>query len=99
VASKRVALACCRRLHESPPDDLYPDPDAPPLQDALSSLGIPSRLVSWDDPSIQWEQFSHVVISSTWDSVDRPGEYLTWARHVAGLHESRYANGVIPRAA
>ena len=82
---KRTALAGCRRADDSAPDDLYPDADAPHLQDALSSLGVASTMVSWDNPSVDWEHFSHVVISSTWDSVDRPDEYLAWARHVADV--------------
>jgi hypothetical protein len=85
VASKGTALACCRRADDSAPDDLYPDADARRLQDAFRSLGVSSTMVSWDDPSIDWELFGHVVISSTWDSVDRPVEYLAWARHVADL--------------
>ena len=78
-------MAGCRRAADSTPDDLYPDPDAPHLLAALRSLGVSSALVSWDDPSVAWQQFSHVVISSTWDSVDRPFEYLAWARHIADV--------------
>jgi len=85
VESRRVAVACCRRATDAAPNDLYPDPDAPPLQAALRSLGVSSALVSWDDPSVPWKKFSHVVISSTWDSVDRPCEYLAWARQVADV--------------
>jgi hypothetical protein len=83
VGSRRVAVAGCRRAHDAAPDDLYPDADSPHLQRALEALGVPSMMVSWDDPSIAWGQFSDVVISSTWDSVDRPDDYLAWARHVA----------------
>jgi hypothetical protein len=78
-------VAGCRREADSAPDDLYPDPDAPPLRAALRSLGASSALVSWDDPSIAWDRFSHVVISGTWDSVDRPDDYLAWARRVGDV--------------
>jgi hypothetical protein len=78
-----VAVACCRRSDDADPSDLYPDPDAGPLQAALGRLGAESTLLSWDDPAVGWESFSHVVVSSTWDSVDRPGEYLDWARSVS----------------
>lgn len=83
MGSSGIAVAGCRRANDAAPDDLYPDPDAPHLQHALGAMGVPSTTVSWDDPSIAWEQFSHVVISSTWDSVDRPDDYLAWARYVA----------------
>jgi glutathione synthase/RimK-type ligase-like ATP-grasp enzyme len=77
-----VAVACCQS-GEGDPEDLYPDPDAGPLQAALATLGASSRLVSWDDPRVEWASFSKVLVSSTWDSVDRPIEYLDWARRVS----------------
>ena len=83
VVGREVAVACCRRSAEAGPTDLYPDPDAAPLQAALSQLGALSTLVAWDDPAADWGSFSHVVVSSTWDSVDRPTEYLAWAHGVA----------------
>lgn len=43
--------------------------------------------MAWDDPSVEWGAFSHVVVSSTWDSVDRPAEYLGWASRVAELSD------------
>jgi hypothetical protein len=78
----KIAIACCRRSAGSAPDVLEFDADAAPLQSALSKLGVSSSLVSWDDPSTEWATFSKVVVSSTWDSVDRPEEYLAWARAV-----------------
>jgi hypothetical protein len=50
------------------------------LQAALASLGVGSTLVAWDDPGVEWASFCSVLVSSTWDSVDRPVEYLAWAR-------------------
>jgi hypothetical protein len=82
VAERNVAVACCRGSVEAGPTDLYPDPDAAPLQSAISELGARSTLLAWDDPAAQWGSFSHVIVSSTWDSVDRPAEYLAWARRV-----------------
>jgi hypothetical protein len=82
VAEWNVAVACCRRSGEAGPTNLYPDPDAAPLQAALSELGARSTLVAWDNPAAEWGSFSHVVVSSTWDSVDRPVEYLAWAQRV-----------------
>jgi hypothetical protein len=54
-----------------------------PLRSALGDLEVESVWVSWDDPSIEWGDFDRVLISGTWDSVDRPVEYLDWARRVA----------------
>jgi hypothetical protein len=83
MGAKTMALACCRREVDSEPEDLYPDPDAGPIEAALSELGVVARRVAWDDPTVDWSYFSKVVITSTWDSVDRPTEYLAWARRVA----------------
>ncbi len=80
-----VALAACRRFGAASVTDLYPNPDAAPLQEALRALGARSKLIAWDDPDVDWGSYSHVVISSTWDSVDRPAEYLAWARDVAAV--------------
>lgn len=79
-----VAIAACRRTDESPPADLYPDPDAELLRPALVAAGASEvALVSWDDPGQDWSRFDIVVVSSTWDSVDRPTEYLAWTAAVA----------------
>ncbi|MDQ2754393.1 MAG: hypothetical protein M3R71_02465 [Actinomycetota bacterium] len=82
-----VAVACCRRSGDAEPGDLYPDPDAGPLQAALIVLGASSSLVSWDDPRVDWASYSKVFVSSTWDSVDRPAEYLAWARRVSAVSD------------
>lgn len=80
---ENVAVACCRRSADGDPQDLYHDPDAAPLQAALDELGVPSTLMAWDDLGAEWGSFSHVVVSSTWDGVDRPQEYLAWGRRTA----------------
>lgn len=87
VEGSDVAVACCRRSEDAEPDDLYPDPDATPLRAALVALGASSSLVSWDDPRVDWASFAKVFVSSTWDSVDRPDEYLAWARRVSKISD------------
>jgi glutathione synthase/RimK-type ligase-like ATP-grasp enzyme len=83
VSHANVALAGCRRLGDGDPADLYPDRDVAPLRSALHKVGVGSKWVSWDDPAIEWATFSHVVVSGTWDSVDRPEEYLAWVQRVS----------------
>jgi glutathione synthase/RimK-type ligase-like ATP-grasp enzyme len=78
-----VAVACCRREVDSAPNELYPDPDLDPLLAAFAAAGVPATALAWDDPAVRWDSFSPVLVSSTWDSVDRPGEYLAWVRSVA----------------
>ncbi len=80
-----VALAGCRRTDDSAPGDLFPDPDAGPLRAALAARGATSTLVAWDDPAVDWAAFSQVLISSTWDSVDLPKEYVAWARAASAV--------------
>jgi hypothetical protein len=82
---REIAIACCRRTVESQYSDLYPNSEAGPLRLALEALGASVRLVSWDDPTLSWERLDRIVVSSTWDSVDRPADYLVWADHVASL--------------
>lgn len=89
VEAADVAVACCRRTAGAAPGDLYPDPDAGPLRAALAAIGATSALVAWDDPTPDWAAFPVVLVSSTWDSVDRPSEYLAWARSTAAVTSLR----------
>jgi glutathione synthase/RimK-type ligase-like ATP-grasp enzyme len=82
VHSADVLIACCRNEADSAPDDLYPDPDSEQLRSELARRGVRAALVSWDDPTVEWDAARLVLIRSTWDSVDRPDEYLAWARAV-----------------
>ncbi len=77
-----LAIACHRAAAAGDPRELFPDPDSELLQEALARLGVGSRLVSWDDPAVDWAECPLTVIRSTWDSVDRPQEFLAWARAV-----------------
>jgi glutathione synthase/RimK-type ligase-like ATP-grasp enzyme len=83
----RVALAACRLSPTSGPSELYPDDDWPLLSQALGALGVEARQIAWDDPSVRWSEFDRIVIRSTWDSVDRPAEYLAWAEAAAAVSE------------
>ena len=47
-------------------------------------------MLAWDNPSVAWETIQIVIVRSTWDSVDRPREYLSWAERVD--HVSRLVN-------
>lgn len=80
-----VAIACCRRTVEAGPEDLYPDPDSELLRNELIARGFSTELVSWDNPNLDWSARAAVVTRSTWDSVDRPGEFVDWARRVEAL--------------
>ena len=79
-----MAIASCRASVGAEATDLYPDADWPLLSAALRDAGIDALPISWDDAGADWRRFDLTVIRSTWDSVDRPGEYLTWARGTAG---------------
>jgi glutathione synthase/RimK-type ligase-like ATP-grasp enzyme len=48
-------------------------------------VGLAAELVSWDDPNADWANRDLVVLRSTWDSVNRPDEYLAWIRYVDGV--------------
>jgi hypothetical protein len=82
----RIAIAACRSADDAPPTSLYPDADAVLLEPALLAAGASVvRVVSWDDPGVDWASFDAVVVSSTWDSVDRPSEYLGWVADVGAV--------------
>ena len=81
----QVAVAACRFEAGGPATELYPDEDWPLFERALGDLGLDPAHLSWDDPDVDWSSFDIVVVRSTWDSVDRPTEYLAWARQVAAV--------------
>jgi hypothetical protein len=76
----RVAIVACRSGRGAARDDLYPDDDWPLLQAALEVVGVDAARLAWDDDEVDWHSFDVVVIRSSWDSVDRPVEFLAWSR-------------------
>lgn len=85
MASMRpqVAIAACRAFDGADPTDVYPDPDWPLLSAGLKDAGADAISISWDCEDLDWDRFDIVVINSTWDSVDRPREFLRWAQATA----------------
>ena len=59
------------------------DPDLPPLVDALVRLGAGVSTPCWDDPAVDWSTFDLAVLRSTWNYVERIGEFRAWARRCA----------------
>lgn len=55
------------------------DPDMPPLVAALEALGARVDTPCWDDPAVDWSRYDVAVLRSTWDYVERIGEFLDWA--------------------
>ncbi|HWJ85639.1 MAG TPA: hypothetical protein VNR62_09425 [Cellulomonas sp.] len=74
-STARLALATCAELPELDPDDK-------PLRDALLERGIATDVVVWDDPTVDWGTYQHVLIRSTWDYTDRPTQFTDWTRRV-----------------
>jgi glutathione synthase/RimK-type ligase-like ATP-grasp enzyme len=48
------------------------------LLDLLKEEGLEVEVLSWDNDHVVWEQFSQVVIRSTWDYHSRIDEYKAW---------------------
>jgi len=74
-STARLALATCAQLPDLDPDDL-------PLRAALDARGLATDVVVWDDPTIDWSAYTHVLIRSTWDYSDRPTQFADWTRRV-----------------
>jgi glutathione synthase/RimK-type ligase-like ATP-grasp enzyme len=52
------------------------------LDAALTSQGLASRWVVWDDLGVDWAHAEVVAVRSTWDYGSRLGEFLGWAAGV-----------------
>jgi glutathione synthase/RimK-type ligase-like ATP-grasp enzyme len=59
------------------------DEDLPPLLDALRARGHVAEAVAWDDPTVSWSRFDLVLLRSTWNYTECPGEFLRWCEAVA----------------
>lgn len=68
---KKIAVASCADLPEWEVDDH-------PLIQHLSAANH-VRVVSWDDESIDWQQFDAVLLRTTWDYHKHLGKFLRWA--------------------
>ncbi|MEZ0448207.1 ATP-grasp domain-containing protein [Cellulomonas sp. ICMP 17802] len=71
----RLALATCAELPELDIDDHA-------LRDALLARGVATDVVVWDDPTVDWGTYPHVLIRSVWDYTDRPAQFADWTRKV-----------------
>lgn len=59
------------------------DEDLPPLEEALRRQGARVATPCWDDPQVDWSTFDLAVLRSTWNYVERIGEFRQWARRCA----------------
>lgn len=73
-----VLLATCDPLPE-------PDPDARPLERALTAAGLSWRWAAWHDAVEDWRAGA-TLIRSTWNYLHDPPGFLAWAEaaHAAG---------------
>ena len=76
----RLALATCAELPDLDPDDQL-------LRDALVERGIGVDAAVWDDPTIDWASYQHVVVRSTWDYTERQAQFVDWTRRVEQTSE------------
>ena len=72
----RIALVTARRAQAL-------DEDLPPLVAALAGRGAKADTPCWDDPAIDWSAYDAAVLRSTWDYMDRLGEFLAWVDRCA----------------
>jgi len=70
-SSWKVAFATNTAWPDSTPDDRLAISE-------LESLGVHAIPAIWDEPSVDWAQFSAVILRSTWDYFHRPVEFLDW---------------------
>lgn len=61
-------------------------PDGEPghelLESALTARGIEWAWAVWDDAGVDWSAADLIAVRSTWDYVERPEDFLAWARRV-----------------
>lgn len=66
----RIAFATCASLPGGEADD---QPTAKLLN---------AEFVVWNDPTVDWDRYDHVVVRSTWDYTRYRDEFVEWARSI-----------------
>ncbi|WP_457833193.1 hypothetical protein, partial [Staphylococcus aureus] len=54
-----------------------------PLLDACRASGLDVSMAGWDDPTVDWSQFSVVVPRSTWNYYEHEQLFRAWVTKVA----------------
>lgn len=75
MPSNSVTLVTSQNARELSTED-----DA--LLDALTVLGVPTKIVSWDDESYGWESSPLTILRTTWDYHRRLPEFQAWLDRV-----------------
>lgn len=57
------------------------------LLDALAAMGVPAKLVAWNDENFDWMLATTVLIRTTWDYHLHLPEFLAWVDRVASRAE------------
>lgn len=65
--------------------------------DALKARGIPVSCAVWSDASVDWSQFSHVILRLCWDYHLRLEEFLAWVDRLEKAHVNVYNSKEIIR--
>lgn len=53
------------------------------LLDALAAMGVPAKLVAWDDENFDWILATTVLIRTTWDYHLHLPEFLAWLEKIS----------------
>lgn len=59
------------------------DKDLGILSCALDASGVKWNIVNWDNPQVQWSEYSIAVLRSPWDYHERIAEFSAWLNAVA----------------
>ncbi|GII86407.1 ATP-grasp domain-containing protein [Sphaerisporangium siamense] len=74
-----------------------PDDDRDVMLAHWRDAGVDGAAVRWDDPAAVWEAFDAAVVRSTWDYVERRGEFIAWARRASAATRLLNPPSVIER--
>jgi hypothetical protein len=64
---------------------LADDHDMSLLLAACQKIGFVVEVCAWDDPTIDWSRYDHVVLRSTWDYPKRLPQFLGWCERVSAV--------------
>ncbi len=84
---KPIALVTMQELVGRAPNALSANPlvEHDTLRAFLEPMGFITRDVAWDDPTVDWTDFSAAILRSCWNYHLQPDAFLAWVDRVPNL--------------
>jgi glutathione synthase/RimK-type ligase-like ATP-grasp enzyme len=85
--SKKIAILICEKFLRVPTHV-----DNHELIPALAKQNLVYEEVIWDNPHVEWNQYSAIIVRATWDYIDKHSEFIQTMKQVSSRGIPFYNN-------